>query len=1257
MNKRPKAKANGSPFTVGTRSHSKPSSSLKPVASSQFYPKSSNATASSRRGNPSSLRSPSNPPIGLAPDLAEQEYIVVDPEEPEEIESPDVTHVSPPLQNTGTPTKSSSKRPSTEAEIVPVLIRHTIPVQPIVASPTTTRKKVMNPRPVEAKVGPAHLLICEMNGNSIHAAFQKTGTKPLGFTGPSKSDKSYPIKTIIVDDQRIPPSEFKNQLVLKVAHMLFKVCRIHNPTSKPDLEIPLESGIETWIASKSEGPVSGIMIDGPVTQRQRAEWYKEFPCIGSKAIAPGRSRMILLVELEEPIEKSTLLKSFTSRKPEVVINEGALMAVYMTQLEAFNEANKLPSPSPRIPVNELSKSTLPIPTRPTAKKRTRADQPETTGRDGLRQTRIQPDRLARTNTPVEPREAPVKKAPLPKNPDEIMREWPSHGRSEVNITRGDFYRLEETEYLNDTLIEFGLKYHWSELPEDKPGNSKQFSRDDIHIFNSFFYKKLSVRTRQSIKEPDSNAPSWPAYETVRKWTRKVDVFSKRMLVIPINENLHWYLAVILNPGAILRKKWHSDDTNSDIEVADMQSEEQKEAILLEELEAEKRQEEFNQANELASGSDRANDEEGDPLDVISSRREDDAAEEPEILESLDNESDSEKVERTIAIESPASSAQAKATPEPLPPPPTLQPIPLAPPAEYAPVTEGKSTRRGKIAQPVFRPPRTDFEENEPVIMTFDSLGGSHQPVGRMLNKWLTYEARDKAKERTCLEETHWDLHFPAAYKAMRVPGQDNFADCGIYVLHYAIQLMKDKGPLRDYIFEKSTVKSDKDKEKNKELWDANDMSSCRDQWKSLIRSLPSEKGDPPEEALKDETRKDEVEEKQEDTGLEISIADRLPEPPHVEEGLQSHLPSPSSNNSELPLVPGDARWSADSPTGDLSRPNDTPDYQASISSSPQDAIPPPKMSSVKRSIPISPVAPKDAPVNKRRRLDYHATNPDIAEDSEEEDSSMTANQPMDLDAIALPDEGIRNSPLDTSHPMFQEAQPSYGTGDPFFSVDEQKTTSSVIGLQTLTNGMRNIQVTSQRTPVSQRSSGRPSMISPQSRHGMAASYSAGSDIASNEILNTGRKENIRMQLRNDNNVELRQETPMRSLFLPISKDSNSSTAKKENPKTSSPSQTLPASLNEVRHHFQIIHSSSSSNDDDPKQIRLADQWYPPFREGADAEGPAFGKVLAHLARVETREETPSDIQLPLTDDESKLTMTTGKNGHAEIVNVSSDEDS
>lgn len=134
----------------------------------------------------------------------------------------------------------------------------------------------------------------------------------------------------------------------------------------------------------------------------------------------------------------------------------------------------------------------------------------------------------------------AKVTPVPAPPqsaveqDELILMYPPGGPGALNIMRSDLKRLEPEEYLNDTLIEFGLKLWLNELRERDP-----LLADQIHVFSSFFYKKLNTK---NIEE---------GYQSVRKWTSKVDLFSKKYIVVPINENLHWYFAIIYEPGHVL----------------------------------------------------------------------------------------------------------------------------------------------------------------------------------------------------------------------------------------------------------------------------------------------------------------------------------------------------------------------------------------------------------------------------------------------------------------------------------------------------------------------------------------------------------------------------------------------------------------------------------------------------------------------------------------------------------------------------------
>ncbi|KAF8826238.1 hypothetical protein HHX47_DHR5000213 [Lentinula edodes] len=111
---------------------------------------------------------------------------------------------------------------------------------------------------------------------------------------------------------------------------------------------------------------------------------------------------------------------------------------------------------------------------------------------------------------------------------------PNKRTQAVNITKADYERLLPHQYLNNTVIEFGLQLWHHELAMENPELAQQ-----IHIFNSFFYSKLNKDSIQA------------GYENVRRWTSKFDIFEKKFVIVPINENQHWCLAIVYQPGLVL----------------------------------------------------------------------------------------------------------------------------------------------------------------------------------------------------------------------------------------------------------------------------------------------------------------------------------------------------------------------------------------------------------------------------------------------------------------------------------------------------------------------------------------------------------------------------------------------------------------------------------------------------------------------------------------------------------------------------------
>ncbi|KAL5035087.1 hypothetical protein BDV3_004546 [Batrachochytrium dendrobatidis] len=92
----------------------------------------------------------------------------------------------------------------------------------------------------------------------------------------------------------------------------------------------------------------------------------------------------------------------------------------------------------------------------------------------------------------------------------------------VSICKKDIHTLKGSSWLNDEIINFYGQLcmkRSKDFPEKYP---------KIHIFNTFFYEKLRTQ----------------GYSSVRRWTKKVDLFSIDLIIIPIHIGMHWTCAAI-----------------------------------------------------------------------------------------------------------------------------------------------------------------------------------------------------------------------------------------------------------------------------------------------------------------------------------------------------------------------------------------------------------------------------------------------------------------------------------------------------------------------------------------------------------------------------------------------------------------------------------------------------------------------------------------------------------------------------------------
>ncbi|XP_076206142.1 sentrin-specific protease 7 isoform X5 [Aptenodytes patagonicus] len=116
---------------------------------------------------------------------------------------------------------------------------------------------------------------------------------------------------------------------------------------------------------------------------------------------------------------------------------------------------------------------------------------------------------------------------------------PPPAKGGLGVTREDLECLEYGEFLNDVIIDFYLKYL---LLEKAP----KHLADRTHIFSSFFYKCLT-RTEKNSEGDLKVSVAQRRHRRVRTWTRHINIFSKDYIFVPVNEESHWYIAVICFP--------------------------------------------------------------------------------------------------------------------------------------------------------------------------------------------------------------------------------------------------------------------------------------------------------------------------------------------------------------------------------------------------------------------------------------------------------------------------------------------------------------------------------------------------------------------------------------------------------------------------------------------------------------------------------------------------------------------------------------
>ncbi|KAI8906996.1 hypothetical protein DFJ77DRAFT_185818 [Powellomyces hirtus] len=361
-------------------------------------------------------------------------------------------------------------------------------------------------------------------------------------------------------------------------------------------------------------------------------------------------------------------------------------------------------------------------------------------------------------------------------PHQELFRYPMEGKNAVSVRQEDYDRLDDGEFLNDVVIEFMLKHLILGSPEKL--------QEQVHHFNTFFYEQLSFKDDQARK---GGAPETSGYDRVKKWTSKVDLFSKKYIFVPINENMHWYLALIYNPGALLKQ----NEVEEDFSAEDLATSLAVEASLFSD-----RPQTRNVGDEpLLRGTDETAMVVDEPrmdtkpcgIDASSLPADDSLVE----LKDLDVAQIQEGV-HTMDIDLPASFVIDSEDVD--------SEVFQSMKGPYTYKSKGKGRKKltaeeeaeRKLRDAERHQAKTAESQKQCHIIILDSLHAKHAGAIRRLKGYLAAEAEAKLQVTIDQKEIQ-GIH-------AKVPVQPNHCDCGIYLLYYVEVFLKDPRKYLNIIF-------------------------------------------------------------------------------------------------------------------------------------------------------------------------------------------------------------------------------------------------------------------------------------------------------------------------------------------------------------------------------------------------------------------------------------------------------------------------
>ncbi|KAI1477211.1 hypothetical protein F4774DRAFT_390137 [Daldinia eschscholtzii] len=418
--------------------------------------------------------------------------------------------------------------------------------------------------------------------------------------------------------------------------------------------------------------------------------------------------------------------------------------------------------------------------------------------------------------------------------------FPPHGKGRATVDKDDIPRLDEGQFLNDNLIIFYLRYLQHTLEAQRPDLAQR-----IYFQNTYFYEKLkSTRTAQGIN-----------YDSVKAWTSRVDLFTKDYIIVPINEYSHWYVAIIYNAPKLVPSPDKAEGTDTHL----------KNTITIEEDVDDSR--EITRAASSAS-PDSAKSDAPIRSESVSSVAQNDVTNHFSRMSIESPDFPSSITKQTIALDTGGQNADIQLIGYKQEGAAEIQHSDVK--GDVKPIVPSNDHLQRKKTVKGYGTGTRKHSPDQPRIITLDSLGLAHSPACSCLKQYLIAELKDKRGI---------EIQNPGALgmTAKDVPQQTNHCDCGLYLLGYITEFLKDPDGFVRSILSHQPID-----------WNLN-PSELRNNIRDLIFDLQKEQ-QCREDLHKEEKRNKAVVSKRKARG---SIDERPPKQPLKEQDAGKCAPEPS----------------------------------------------------------------------------------------------------------------------------------------------------------------------------------------------------------------------------------------------------------------------------------------------------------------------------------------------------------------------------